>query len=98
MESKQPVIKTKIFIETGNPVILAPLGTMTKTGKQASHRNTRMETGHGVHVHKEMFLNHKEVGRNSKSSLRKERRDDHSQLSKGDRDRQYHMILLLGVT
>ena len=47
-----------------------------------------METDHGVHVHNEMFLNHKEVGNNIKSSLRNESRDDHSQLSKGDRDRQ----------
>lgn len=78
-------------------MILAPLGTMTKTGKQASHRSNRMETGHGVHVHKEMFLNHKEVEINSVQP-QKERRDDHSQLSKGDRGQdKYHMILLLGV-
>ena len=39
-------------------------------------------------MHSTKFLNHKEVGNNAKSSQRKESRDHHSKLSKGDRDRQ----------
>ena len=45
-----------------------------------------MDTDNRVHVHNGIFLNQKEVGNNA--GFRKESRDDHSQLSKADRDRQ----------
>ena len=47
-----------------------------------------MDRDNGVHVHSGIFLNHKEVGNNAKSSLRKESRDDHSKRSEGDKERQ----------
>ena len=42
----------------------------------------------GVHIHIAIFLNHKEVGNNAKSSHRKESWDDYLKWSKGDGDRQ----------
>ena len=47
-----------------------------------------MDTDNGVHVHNRIFLNHKEVGDNAKSSLRNESRDDHSKWSEEDKERQ----------
>ena len=51
MELKQPVTKTKILIETGNPEILAPLCTTAKTEKQANCRSTVEWIHDGVHVY-----------------------------------------------
>ena len=47
-----------------------------------------MDSDNGVHVHSGIFLNHKEVGNNAKSSLRKDSGDDHSKRSEGDKERQ----------
>ena len=47
-----------------------------------------MDTDNGVHIHNGIFLNHKEVGNNAKSRLRKESIDDHSKWSEGDKERQ----------
>ena len=47
-----------------------------------------MDTDDGVHGHNVVFLNHKEVGNDAKSSHRKESRDDHSKRSEGERDTQ----------
>ena len=55
--------------------------------KKVNCRSTGEGIHNGVHVHNGIHLNHKEVGINAKSSVRKESRDDHSNWSKRDRDR-----------
>ena len=51
-----------------------------------------MDTDNGVHVHSGIFINHKEVENNAKSSLRKESRDDHSKWNEGGKERQGYDI------
>lgn len=70
---------TKTLKDMCNPVILAPRGTIVKTGNHASCRSMGEWIGDGVHAHNAAFLKHKEVGNNAKSSPRKESRDDHSE-------------------
>ena len=47
-----------------------------------------MERDNKAHVHSAVFLNNKEVRDNGKYGHRRESRDNHSEQSKGDRERQ----------
>ena len=85
------VMTKKILIVMSDPMIFAPLGTTTKTGKQANYRSTWMETKNGAHVHNAIFPTMNKYSlfmNNAKYSFRKERRENHPKWSKGDKDRQ----------
>jgi len=57
-----------------------------------------MDTDNGIHVHNGIFLNHKEVGNNAKSSFRKESIEMiiPSEVRETRKDK-YHMISFLGI-
>ena len=94
------VMTKKILREMGDPMIFAPLGTTTKTGKQANYRSTWMETKNGAQAHNAVFPTvnkHSWFMNNAESSFRKESRENHPKWSKGDKDRQVSYGIILGI-
>ena len=85
------VLTKKILIVMSDPMIFTPLGTTTKTGKQANYRSTWMETKNGARVHNAIFPTMNKYSlfmNNAKYSFRKESRENHPKWSKGDKDGQ----------
>ena len=91
------VMTKKILIVMSDPMIFAPLGTTTKTGKQANYRSAHEWIQRWVHVHSATYLHQKKEDIMQSPATEKEGDVVIPSEVRETGSSKYHMVSLLGV-